>query len=43
MQHNIGIEETKELTVMIDKTNMGRFSMDKIVSLLGNTSFQDQA
>ena len=43
LQHNIGIEETKELTVMIDKTNMGRFSMDKIVSLLGNTSFQDQA
>ena len=42
LQHNVGIEETKELTVVIDKSNMGRFAMDKLISMLGNTSFAEQ-
>ena len=42
LQHNVGLQEVKELTVHIDKTNMGRFTMDKLVSMLGTYSFQEQ-
>ena len=42
LQHNVGLQEVKELTVHIDKTNMGRFTMDKLISMLGTYSFQEQ-
>ena len=41
LQYNVGLEETKELTVSLDKAGMGRFSVDKLVALLGSYSFQE--
>lgn len=43
LQHNIGLQETKELTATLDKNNMGRFAMDKLVGLLGTHGFQEQS
>ena len=41
LQYNVGQDETKELQVWIDKSDT-RFSVEKLISMLGTYSFQEQ-